>query len=141
MIRQTVTRQANQVFSTFLQAVEHCPEEEFQLGAEHWQTSIGDVAMHAAGSVEHAFHTAAFQAKWTEPVSSKAECIAYIASCQEDLLLPYIQSESLSHPDPHPEYFVSRLDRVMKTLRHLAHHTGEINLLLSQAGHPTARYM
>lgn len=140
MLTQTMVRQATQVFSTLIEAVTNCPERQFPAAGD-WYTSIAGIAMHSAGSVEDTFQDNEFQAKWSTPVSSKSECIAYIESCRDDLLLPYIQSQDLLQQDAQPEYFISKLDRVMKILRHIAQHTGEINRLLRQADLPRGRFI
>ncbi len=90
--------------------------------------------MHIGASIENAFMTPAFREAWRTPVAGRTECIAYLESCRDDLVIPFIESSDLGSPDEQPQYFVSKLDRVMKILRHVAHHTGEIGCLLRAMG-------
>jgi len=90
--------------------------------------------MHIGDSIENAFMTASFREKWNTPVHGRAECILYLESCRDDLMVPFIETSDLASPDQQPEYFVSKLDRVMKILRHVAHHTGETGCLLRAMG-------
>jgi len=140
MLTKTLVLQITQVFSTFIEAITNCPKDQFPVSGA-WYTSIAGIAMHSAGSVKDTFQDNEFQAKWSTPVSSRSECIAYIESCRDDLMLPYIESQDLLQRDAQPEYFISKLDRVMKILRHIAQHTGEINRLLRQADLPRGRFI
>ena len=140
MLTQTLVRQTTQVFSTFIEAVNNCPEDQFPF-SDDWYTSIAGIAMHSAVSVKDTFQNDEFQAKWSATVFSKSECIAYIKSCRDGLMLPFIKSQDLLQRDPQPEYFISKLDRVMKILRHIAQHTGEINRLLRQDDLPRGRFI
>lgn len=142
MITKTVRRQASQVFATLIESVKKCPESDFGLeGAGDSHESIGRIAMHIGGSIENAFTTASFKEKWNTPVHGQAECIAYLESCRDDLMVPFIEADDLASPDEQPEYFVSRLDRVMKLLRHVAHHTGEMGCLLRAMGIDEGRFI
>ncbi len=134
MIAETLDRQTKQVFKTLLESIELCPRDDFRLDADSLHESIGRIAMHIGGSIENTFLTDAFRAKWNSPVASQDECVRYIASCRDDLILPFVQKEDLAGPDEQPEYFISKMDRVMKILRHIAHHTGEIVGVLRAKG-------
>lgn len=141
MIVDTLKRQTKQIFVTLLASIEKCPEGNLGLNATTLHDSIGKIAMHIGGSIEGTFMTAAFREKWDTPVQTKQECIAYLESCRDDLLLPFIQNEDLATTDAQPEYFISKLDRVMKILRHIAHHSGEIGCHLRQMGFDEANFI
>jgi hypothetical protein len=141
MIVKTIERQANQVFRTLLGSVELCPDDDFSLNSDTQHGSVGRIAMHVGSSIESAFLTEEFRSKWNAPVASKEECVKYLASCRDDLLLPFVRTEALLEADAQPKYFVSKLDRVMKILRHIAHHTGEIGCLLRSKGLEGARFI
>ena len=141
MLKETLHRQTRQVFKCLLQGLEHTPDAEFALPANDQHASVGSMAMHIGSSIENAFGTDAFSARWSTPVASRSQCIAYLESCRDDLLKAFIESNDLLTPDPQPEYFVSRLDRVLKILRHVAHHTGEINTRLRMLDIPRGRFV
>ena len=141
MLRKTLHRQTRQIFKGLIQGLENAPDTEFALPARDQHASVGAMAMHIGGSIENAFATQAFQARWNTPVSSKRECIAFLESCRDALLARFIDDNDLLDPDPHPEYFVSKLDRVLKLLRHAAHHTGEINARLRALNIPRGSFV
>ena len=137
MLAKTLHRQAQQIFKTLRISLENCPENEmsFEPGG------LGALAMHALGSVEHHFATDEFKAKWDWPVVSKEELLSYLADAREMLLLPYIQTQDLLSDDEWPQFFICKLDRVLKITRHLAHHTGEINAALKANGHDVGPFI
>lgn len=134
MIPQTLARQVSQVFGTLIESVKRCPDPAFGLTAGELHDSIGRIAMHVGDSIENTFMTDGFREKWRHPVKGRMECIEYLESCRDDLLMPFIEGSDLGSSDEQPEYFISKLDRVMKILRHIAHHTGEIGCLLREMG-------
>ncbi len=141
MITKTLMRQTKQIFGTLLKSLALCPGEDFGLDARGAHDSIGRIAAHIGSSIEGAFLTDEFRSRWNSPVSTRDECIEYLASCRDDLLIPFIASEKMEEADPEPAYFVSKLDRVMKILRHVAHHTGEISSLLRVKGMEGASFV
>lgn len=141
MLTRTATRQANQVFATLIQSVKNCPESILGLHAVDLHASVGCLAMHIGSSLEGAFDNPQFREKWSSPVSSKEQCLAYLADCRDLLMLDFIANNDLATPDAQPEYFVSKLDRVMKLLRHVAHHTGEMDRFLRDNGVQVGRFV
>ncbi|MDA3960770.1 MAG: hypothetical protein PF961_08265 [Planctomycetota bacterium] len=131
MLKKTINRQVNQIFKTLLTALHNAPDSEFHYPVEDFHACVGGMAMHIAGSIEGAFATEAWYAKWSTPVSSKPACIACLEACKDDLLKPFIENAELLTADEQPEYFISKLDRVLKILRHVCHHTGELNTRLN----------
>lgn len=141
MLNKTLLRQSNQAFKTLLDALSNAPEGEFDSSSGSYEHSIGKVAMHIAGSIDSTFPPGTLFDKWNAPVSNKEECIAYIHDCKTIVLDPYIESTGLLVEDEAPQFFVSKLDRVMKIMRHIAQHTGEINSRLSTLGLKKGRFI
>jgi hypothetical protein len=130
MLRRTLKRQAQQVLKTLRVSLANCPENAitFEPGG------LGELAMHALGSVEEHFAADGLGAKWSSPVQSKEELLAYLDDARDMLLVPFVEEADLLDEDVEPQFFISKLDRVMKTTRHLAHHTGEIARILKSKG-------
>lgn len=141
MLSKTIHRQTNQIFKCLLRGLEHAPESEFQLPSDDQHASVGSMAMHIGGSIENDLGTAEFYARWREPVSTKSKCIAYLQSCRDDLFKRFIDENDLLTADEQPEFFASKLDRVLKLLRHVAHHTGEINARLRECNIPRGPFV
>ena len=139
MLQKTLLRQTNQIFKTLLDALENSPEEEFVRSGEH--VSIGKIAMHIAGSIDSTFPSDRLLEKWQTPVSNKSECMQYIRDCKVLVMEPYIQDTELLAADEYPQFFISKLDRVLKIARHIAQHTGEINVRLSALGCEKGRFI
>ena len=137
MLAKTLCRQVQQIFKTLRVGLENCPENEmsFEPGG------LGALAIHALSSVECHFATDEFKAKWDSPVASKQAILRYLNDAREMLLLPYIQTQPLLSDDEWPQYFICKLDRVLKITRHLAHHTGEINAALKSNGHDVGPFV
>lgn len=141
MLRKTIARQCEQVFECLLGSLQNCPEASFGLHETGETKSIGRIAMHIGASIENAFMTPEFRQRWNTPVSSKNECIDYLRSCKVDLIQKYVESNELLEPDPEPQYFISKLDRAMKMLRHVSHHTGEIAGALDRLGLQAGKFV
>ena len=141
MLNKTIHRQTDQVFRCLLEGLEHAPEAEFQLPSDDQHAAIGSMAMHIGGSIEHSLATPEFSAKWSKPVSNKSQCIAYVEDCKDELLKRFIDENDLLSADDQPEFFKSKLDRVLKLLRHVAHHTGEIDTRLRVLGVPCGPFV
>jgi hypothetical protein len=137
VLRRTVVRQAQQVYNALRKSLENCPETDMAFA----DGGLGKLAMHALGSVEACFATPQFQQKWSKPVGTKQELLAYLDDTRQMLLLPFIENQDLLAADAQPQYFISKLDRALKILRHLAHHTGEINAALKAKGIETGPFV
>lgn len=134
MLKQTLKRQTNQAFRTLTQALTNAPDSEFAFPTDDWAASIGGIAMHIASSIDSTFPSDKLFEKWNRPVSCKQECIDYINDCKAQVMIPYIESTDLLDTDSQPEYFISKLDRLLKIIRHIAQHTGTINNRLKAMG-------
>lgn len=137
LISKTILRQAEQVMQTFTGSLHHCPDKLFFMTLPETEHSIVDIAIHAltplvrdlgAGNDPEIIANG-----WPHSEEMTRQKLTACANYLISATIPaYLAQNNLADEDEAPQFFVSKLDRVMKSLRHLAQHTGEINWILRQ---------
>ena len=137
MIKTTLARQANQTINALIASIRTCPDGLlFGILPETGRT-LADRAAHAIEPIVHELGAEddsrltenAWPLRGTFTKDNLIDCAAHIAQ----VTIPeYLAHNDMDEADGMPQFFVSKLDRVMKVLRHLAHHTGELNWILRQ---------
>ena len=138
----TLIRQSNQIFATLEASVGHCPEETLWVEKEGNMGSIGMIAIHAIEPMIQMLSSDDVErADQLRHDKDKSELLQAMGWLREEIVPAYITSGDLAEPDEFPQYFISRLDRLMKFMRHVAQHTGEINQQLRDLGIPRGKFI
>ncbi len=123
--------------NTFLRTINNCPDDVFCETLEHDERTLQDLVIHSVQPIIDALGFAAdpflVEQGWplTERFTKKLfiDCSVHLTK----VLLPdYLSKNEMVDQDDEPQYFISKLDRVMKVVRHLVHHTGEIDRIFRQ---------
>jgi hypothetical protein len=115
MLQETMTKQTHQAFKTLRAAIENCPDEVWKAGEGSYLV-VARLAFSDAADL------------WDQ-----ARTLTYLDEMLAKTLAFVENPTGLLSEDVAPQWFVSRLDHLCYALRHLAQHTGEINVLLRQA--------
>jgi len=137
MIKKTLTRQANQAIKSLIASIRNCPDDLLFRTLPDTQRTLAGVAAHAIRPIVETLGTeddsrlaeSGWPLRGTFTKANLVDCATHIMK----VTIPnYLERNDMTEADEMPQYFVSKLDRVMKVLRNLAHHTGEIAWVLRQ---------
>ena len=141
-ISETLIRQTNQLFATLEGSIEHCPEEHLWVEKEGNLGSVGGITIHAISPMIEMLESGDVdRPRRLLEARSKSDLLETLRWLREEVLPDYVRSGDLSEPDELPQFFISRLDRLMKFMRHVAQHTGEINQQLRDLGVPRGKFI
>jgi len=135
MIKKTVTRQANQTMKSLISSIRNCPDDLLFTKLPETQRTLASIAAHAIEPIVDALGAEGdahlIANGWPlRGTFTKAELVNCATHIMQVTIPEYIKHNEMDEADDMPQYFVSKLDRVMKVLRNLAHHTGEVNWVL-----------
>jgi uncharacterized damage-inducible protein DinB len=143
MLNETMAKQTRQAFNTLRTAIQNCPEDLWRQGSGSYLV-IARLAFHALEAIDYHLDANPEQYEWGKygidwegsdvaQFWDRARTLDYLEDMLAKALAFVDDPTGLLSDDVAPRFYLSRLDHLCYALRHLAQHTGEINVLLRQA--------
>jgi uncharacterized damage-inducible protein DinB len=144
VLNETMTKQTLQAFQTLRAAIENCPDNLWRAGRGSYLVAAR-LAFHALEAVDYHLDPDPGQYQWGKygldwegsavaDLWDRPQTLAFLEEMQAKTLAFVKHPAGLLSEDVSSRWSLSRLDHLCYVLRHMAQHTGELNVLLRQAG-------